>query len=296
MVMSSLVRASILRPGAMSRLVFSAAALAMSVACAHTTSYLDPAGPRYEHTFAPPAERATCDAPGRAFTVVTFNIEYAKKIDLAIDVLRTTPVLKDADVLLLQEMDRDGAERIATALSLNALLFPSGVHPRTHRDFGTAVLSRWPLEGGRKILLPHKSFGTNFIRAVTAATVVCGSHRVGVMSVHLPSPFGASDADRRDQVDAILASARSIDGPLIVAGDFNARWVGTRFEQAGFRWLNKDQPATASFLAIGLKLDHVFARGFGPAADAASAGVADGRGASDHRPLWVRVQWPADGR
>ncbi len=262
----------------------------LAAGCAQATNYLGPLEPRYEQALAPPVAPAACAGRTGAFTVVTFNVQYAKKVDLAIDVLRSTPALRDADVLLLQEMDPPGVERIAAALAMNAVFLPSGWHPSTRRDFGPAVLSRWPIEGGRRIVLPHRALRTGLATTVTAATVRCGAIRVGVMSVHLPSPGGASDDERRDQIEVLLASAASIDGPLVIGGDFNAGWIGPLFEKAGFTWVNKDQPGTRSFLGIGLKLDHVFVRGLRPRGGGPAAGVADARGASDHKPLWARLE------
>jgi len=264
---------------------------AAGAGCAHTINYFDPAGPKYESAPAPPADPAACADPARVLTVATFNIEYAKEIDRALDAIRSDPALRAADVLLLQEMDRPGVERIAAALSMNYVFFPSGVHPRTHRDFGTAILTHWSLEDERKIVLPHKGWGSNLLRAVTAARVVCGAQRVEVMSVHLPSPVGANYDERVDQIDTILASARAIEGPLVVGGDFNAGWVASYFEKAGFTWLNKHLGGTASVLWMTKRLDYMFVRGMRPAENGAPAGISDNKGASDHKPLWVRLQF-----
>ena len=265
-------------------------AAAAGAGCAHTMNYLDPAGPRYEDALAGPEVPGVCADPARPFTAVTFNIEYGKKIDGAIDVLRSEQGVKDADVIFLQEMNAAGVKRVAAALSMNYLYFPSGVHPLAKQEFGTAVLSRWPLEGGRKIVLPHQAFGTNLRRSVTQATVRCGAQRIEVMSVHLPSPPAVSHDQRENQIETILVSARSIPHPVIVAGDFNARWVGSLFEKAGFAWPTKNLPGTASVLWMRKKFDHVFVRGLAPARDGQPAGVGNARGSSDHHPVWVRLQ------
>jgi endonuclease/exonuclease/phosphatase family metal-dependent hydrolase len=110
------------------------------------------------------------------------------------------------------------------------------------------------------------------------------------MSVHLPSPPAVSHDQREEQIETILASARAIPYPLIIAGDFNARWVGALFEKAGFAWLTKDLPGTTAVLWMRKKFDHVFARGFAPALGGASAGVGDAKGSSDHHPVWVKVR------
>ena len=112
-------------------------------------------------------------------------------------------------------------------------------------------------------------------------------------SVHLPSPGGASYDQRRDEIEAIVAWAAAIDGPLVIGGDFNARWIGSLFEKAGFAWVNRDLPATRSLLGIGQKFDHLFARGFGPLGDGPAAGVEDAGGASDHKPVWARLAIPS---
>jgi len=277
------------------RLTWSLALLLAAAAsgCAHAINYLDPVAPRHEHALAPPVDPTACGDLARGFTVVTFNVQYAKKVDLAIEVLRSTPALKGADVLLLQEMDAPGVERIAAALALNALFLPSGVHPRTDRDFGTAVLSRWPIEDGRRLVLPHEAQWTRLATTATSAVVRCGAYRVGVMSVHLPSPGGASYDQRREQVEAILASAAAFDGPLVIGGDFNAGWIGSLFEKAGFTWLNEDLPGTKSMLWMKLKLDHIFVRGLQPAGGGPAAGVEDAGGASDHKPVWARLAIPS---
>lgn len=174
---------------------------------------------------------------------------------------------------------------------MNYVFFPSGVHPQSDQEFGTAVLSRWPLEDGRKVVLPHAAFITNLRRAVTQATVRCGTRRIAVMTLHLPAPLGLSYDDRQHQVETIIESARSVTDPLIVAGDFNARWVGSLFEKAGFTWLTKDLPGTTVVLWMRKKFDQMFARGFAPSSGAASAGVGDAKGPSDHHPVWVRLRF-----
>ena len=285
------------KKGRLARLA-AAPALALAIlsaagsGCAHVTNFLDPAGPRYDEALAPPVDSAACSGHASALTAVTFNIEHSRKIDEAIDVLRSAPQLKDADVLLLQEMNPPAVARIAAALSMNSLHFPSGVHPQSKQEFGTAVLSRWAIEDARKIVLPHAAFITNLRRAVTQATLRCGERRIVAMSLHLSAPLALSYEDRQEQVESILEHAKSIADPLIVAGDFNARWVGELFEKAGFDWLSKALPGTASGLGMRLKYDHVFARGFKPAPGGPSAGVGDAKGSSDHHPMWVRLQFP----
>ena len=112
------------------RLVVTLGLAATGVSCAKAVNYLDPSGPLYS---TPRAETAAAPTEGRPLRVVSFNIAYAIEIDRAIEVLRETEALRDPDVLALQEMDAPGTERIARALGMNAVYFPSGVHPK-HRS------------------------------------------------------------------------------------------------------------------------------------------------------------------
>lgn len=264
--------------------------------CATAVSYLDPAGPL--HVFGRGAPDAATVVPG-ALRVVSFNIAYAVEIDRAVEVLRETPPLRGADVVALQEMDAPGTERIARALGMNAVYFPSGVHPKHDRDFGCAVLSPWPLEEPRKLVLPHGARVTGLRRAAASAVVVLGAGRVRVYSVHLPSPLAVSGGSRKEQLRALARDAASFAGPVVIAGDFNSHGKVRELERAGFRWVTRDVGDTARFRLLGVGLfglsyDHVLARGLVAAVEPGSVGVVgDNRGASDHKPVWA-VLVPAD--
>ena len=257
---------------------------AASAACATATNYLDPKGPLHEfrREGEPPA------APGSTpIRVVSFNIEHAIEIDGALSVLREVEPLRHPDVLALQEMDAPGTERIARALGMNAVYFPSGVHPKHDRDFGCAVLSPWPLTEARKIVMPHRARITGLQRVVTVVTLQRGGGRWRVYSVHLPSPMGISPTSRREEIDLLVKDASSSPDPVILAGDFNSEEAGEAFVRAGFVWPTRDLPATVRALGVGFRYDHVLARGLRPAPDPAAGVVLDNRQASDHCPIWA---------
>jgi endonuclease/exonuclease/phosphatase family metal-dependent hydrolase len=260
------------------------AALAVP-ACATARNYLDPDGPLYA------GGRATTTPPRTALRLVSFNIEYSKRVDAALTLLREEP-LRDADVIALQEMDAPGVERIAAALGLNYVYFPSSLLSDTGRDFGTAILSPWPLRGPRKLVLPHASRIKGGRRAVTIATLDRGADRYQVYSVHLPSPLGVSGAQRRDQVRVILADAAASVDPVLVLGDLNTREVGRLFEEQGFRWLSKAVGTTTRRAGMRFSFDHIFAKGLPASAAFEAAALRDNRGASDHRPVWALVTLP----
>src|SRR5258707_14905928 len=88
--------------------------------CASVHNYLEPEGPRYAGGPNPMSA-----APPRAdgsLRVVSFNIEYAKRIPEAIAALRADG-LRGADVIALQEMDAPGTAAVAEALGLNYVYY-----------------------------------------------------------------------------------------------------------------------------------------------------------------------------
>jgi endonuclease/exonuclease/phosphatase family metal-dependent hydrolase len=253
-------------------------------------NYLDPAGPL--HVVAREGT-VPVDPPSTALRVVSFNIAYAVEIDRAIAVLRDSEPLRRPDVLALQEMDAPGTERIARALGMNSVYFPSGVHPKYDRDFGCAILSPWALEGPRKVVLPHGARGSGLRRSATSAVVVRGSERVRVYSVHLPSPLAVSGGSRKAQLRALAADAASSDLPVVIVGDFNSHDKVEELARAGFAWVTRQAGDTARFRLfgiglLGLSYDHVLARGLEAAPGKDAVGVVqDNRGASDHKPVWA---------
>ena len=262
------------------RVAFLLLASTASPACKTAQNYLDPQGPMYAGSHAGPR-----DARGDSLLVVTFNIEYALRVDQALLALRSHPSLKDADLLALQEMDAPGTEALARGLGLNYVYYPAALHPQTKRDVGDAILTPWPIESTFKVPLPHKSRGLGQSRAAAGALVRVAGRLFRVYSLHLGSPFGASPGQRRDQIDVVIGDARESVDPVVIAGDFNSSQIGTRLEAAGYSWLTRGVGPTAHRFSF----DHVFVRGLH--FDEGTAGVArDVKDASDHRPVWTRVR------
>jgi endonuclease/exonuclease/phosphatase family metal-dependent hydrolase len=254
------------------------AAAACAAACASTPhNYLEPGQPLHGGAY------GVAPAARPEIRVVTFNIEFGVRVDRAIEALRSHPRLRDADLLLLQEMDRAGVERIAQALALNYAYCPSSVHAKTRRDLGTAVLSPWPIEDRWKVRLPHLARMTRNARSVVGARVAIGGRAIRVYSVHFGTLLGLSGRERREQLEAVVQDARGSAEPVIVGGDFNSKSLAERLAGQGFTWPTRDIGATWK----GFRFDHVLARGLDPA-PAPSAGVArEVDDASDHRPAWV---------
>ena len=262
------------------RLALAAAAL-LAAACAPAKNYEDLDGPRYAGAASPRP------GPLGALRVVTFNIRYALAVDRAIEALRESP-LRSADVVALQEMDAPGTQRIAEAMNMSWVYYPSSVHPGAGKDFGPAVLVRGRILADGKLMLPHRSLTRSLQKIAVWADVDIDGRRLRVYSVHLSSDGEMSRARRIDQAVAIVAHARGTRLPVIVAGDFNDRYaVGPAFSYAGYEWATRELPATVSWFTW----DHVFTRGL-MLAGLERRGVATHRGASDHHPVWVDVAFP----
>jgi endonuclease/exonuclease/phosphatase family metal-dependent hydrolase len=247
--------------------------------CRTGRNYPDPEGPRYAGG---PGGSHETPAVTDTLRVASFNIEFSLHVDSAIALLASDPALRNADVLLLQEMSEAASQRIARALGLWYVYYPAIYHFRTRRRFGNAVLSRWPIVADRKIVLPHVSRFVRTQRTATAATIQVGPVTVRVYSTHLGTMGDLAPAARRDQLRAIVADAAPFPR-VVIGGDMNDAAVGRVARAEGYAWPTEHGPATTR---LG-RLDHIFLKGLS-APDSGSAGtVGQVRGASDHSPVWA---------
>ena len=249
--------------------------------CAPTVNLLNSDSPKFEGSFAPPMP-VSADSSD-TLKLVTWNVKLADNIGGAIEVLRGG-VLRQADIITLEEMDESGADRIARNLQLNYIYYPGSIHPTRHRYFGPAIFSRWPIEKSWKLLLPYEGGLRHQRRTATAAMVRVRRTRIRVYAVHLETPYKSTRRRLRDQVDAILSDASTAPEPVIIAGDFNSQAIGSYLEQRGFTWLTKRVGRTISFFSW----DHIFVRGL-PRSGAVVGKVTQVHGASDHRPVWAKL-------
>jgi endonuclease/exonuclease/phosphatase family metal-dependent hydrolase len=258
-------------------------AVGLLAACsAARLNYTDPLGPRYAGG-APSAPRH-----GDTLKVVSFNIQYAEHVDRAIALMRQTEGLRDPDVLLLQEMDELGAQEIADSLGLDYVYYPSRLHAGTRRDFGNAILSRYPMEADRKIILPHVARINHNLRTAVGATICVGERRIRIYSVHLATMAENGPGARREQLAAVLADAEHY--PVVVlGGDFNSGTVPEIALARGFAWPTSHLGRTRGFW----DMDHVLVKGLAVAGSPAVGLVEKVRGASDHKPVWALVLVPA---
>jgi endonuclease/exonuclease/phosphatase family metal-dependent hydrolase len=248
--------------------------------CRTGRNYVSAEGPRYVGV--PGASRTLDHLDSTRLRVVSFNIAFARQVDSAIALLTAEPAIRDADVFLLQEMDEEATSRLAEALGLGYVYYPAVLSFRTRRHFGNAVLSRWPIVGDSKIVLPHVSRFGRTQRTATAATIRVGSRLVRVYSTHLGTMADLAPVSRRKQLQAILADAARYPR-VVIGGDMNDEGVGRIAREKGYAWPTQRGPATHR---LG-RLDHIFFRGLTSPDSGAAGTVLDARGSSDHLPVWA---------
>jgi hypothetical protein len=136
-------------PGFLMRAACVLAACVLAACVPPSGNLTDPLGPRHAGPLPgpPPADG------GDHVRVVSFNLKEGEAVREAAAMLRDDDDLRDADVVLLQEMDAVGADWIADALGMAWVYYPATL--RAGRGFGNAVLSRWPIVDDQKVILPH---------------------------------------------------------------------------------------------------------------------------------------------
>ena len=250
--------------------------------CSPTKNYLDPRRPRFAGNYS----EATAPA-GDTIKVVSFNIKYALEIEQAIRELDSIPQIKDADILLLQEMNEDATDFIARHLNYNYVYYPATVHPQINYNFGNAVLSKWPIKADRKIILPYEPVIGKTKRIAVCARVSIGTTQVVAYSVHTATMTLSTDK-RLSQADSLLKSIASHNEKVIVGGDFNTVFAETirnldeLFEKNSFNRATIDVGPTLEKGPFDFTMDHIYVKGF----KVINYGSVPTQ-ASDHKPIWT---------
>lgn len=252
--------------------------------CGGPLNFTDPDEPRYEGHPLSEAPPPAADS----LVIVSFNIKFAIDMDGAIALFKSDPVMKKADVVLLQEMDVPGVRKIAHALDMNYVYYPATINPQSQRPFGNAILARWPIEDPRKLPLPHLGRMGKTQRIAVSGTIRPGGHAVRLYSVHMATGMESKGSWKREQALAIAHDADSTGAgmSIVIGGDLNSERVARTFASAGYAWVTQALPSTAGWLS----LDHVFLKRIELTRPTARGVVTDNHGASDHNPLWITVR------
>lgn len=228
-----------------------------------------------------PVRPAAASAPGSGTRLQLVTLNTAKETHSLeiVRQLRAAPRVRDADVLLLQEVahaaGRPGsvADEVAAELKMHVAYAPAapGVE-----DQGLAILSRYPLRDIRIVpLCRYSLLWHSRTRFALTATVASPSGDIRISNAHLDTRVNGPDRVKQ------LEDALKDENPgvaRIIAGDFNTNnfyWLGHALplplpgsqtaiirhsmEKHGFSSaLASDTP---TFDHLGMQLDWVFSRG-----------------------------------
>jgi endonuclease/exonuclease/phosphatase family metal-dependent hydrolase len=241
------------------------------------------------------AEYSDSESPKtNLITVVSYNIQHSKRIEKSIDDLYDDDKTTGADIVFLQEMDPGGVETIARRLKYNYIYYPACKSPDYEKDFGNAILSKWPMRDFKKIILPHKDARCLQKRIAVFATVDIGDKEVLACSVH--TEFIQSPGKKIDQVEHLANSIDLSHKYVIIGGDFNSflSYTLNSFDrilaESGFSRATKDIGWTAGVDPLRFPrfyIDHIYTRGF----DTMESGKTTSATASDHIPIWTTLRF-----
>lgn len=252
--------------------------------CGVARNYSEQEMPKFEDTLA-----NTPSSSSETLKMVSFNVQYGNDIEKVIFEFQNRPQLQDADIIMLQEMDDVGTRQIAEALQLNYVYYPAVVHPHNGKNFGNAILSKWPISGSGKLLLPHQHPINKQQRIAVFAIVTVNKQPIAVYNIHIEVPL-LSTAKRLEQIDTALRHAARQPVPFsIIGGDLNAVGADVRisfsslFHEYGFDWATANVGATSKFL---MQLDQLYVKGMSVIEAGAESEIKIG----DHYPVWAVVK------
>jgi endonuclease/exonuclease/phosphatase family metal-dependent hydrolase len=172
--------------------------------------------------------------PGRDLTVMTYNIHHGAGIDGVLDLERIAALIEKngADVVGLQEVDRHWSERsnwvdqpawFANRLKMHyeyaANLDLPPLNPgEPRRQYGTAILSKYPIKDFTNTVLPLYPTGEQ--RGLAVATIKVRGAELRFANTHLTSNNNAERLEQAQKVVELLGNSRKA---TLLVGDLNAR-------------------------------------------------------------------------
>lgn len=255
--------------------------------CSPIRNYTALEGPFYEGHYA--EKSGSFDG---SIKIVTWNLSFAKGVDQAIETLKTAEPLRDAEILLLQEMDEAGVDTIARELGFNYVYYPAVIHYRHEKNFGNAILTRWPITDHAKIVLPNDVPLRKQTRIAVLAEILIDGTPVDALNVHLETIWMANRAGET-QADFIVGLLRQHIGPnTILAGDFNTwnawsiKYLEVLFSQIGLQRVSAGTGHTFEYSGLRLTMDHIWTSNVVES----ESGVWRQTNASDHFPVWAMLE------
>ena len=239
-------------------------------------------------------------------SVVTWNIERGKEYDAIVRVLKAL----DADVVLLQEVDRECrrtgyrnvARDLAHALDMNWVSggeFQEIGEGRSGRAAitGQAILSKQPIDGVEVLRFRAQArwkWSINPAQPRRGGRMTLKARTAGVRFYNTHIESGRDDSLQRTQIAEILAyenRAGTDDDPVVIGGDFNngpvlrasmfGRLTAAAFEDA----LGKADGRGPTSEGQLRPIDWIFVKNASPT----RGRIVQAPSASDHFPLFVAL-------
>ncbi|MEV5963114.1 endonuclease/exonuclease/phosphatase family protein [Kribbella sp. NPDC051952] len=183
----------------------------------------------------------------RVVKTLTFNIHHAAGVDGKLDLERVAKTIETsgATVVGLQEVDRffdarsnwvDQPAWLAARLKMNyvfaANLDWDPLEPgQPRRQYGTLVLSKYPIVDSRNTLLPK--YPDREQRGLLEALIDVDGTPLRFADTHLTT---GNDGERLEQVNAIVALLKDAPEPTMVVGDMNAIPTSTEIKTLTTHW------------------------------------------------------------
>jgi len=223
------------------------------------------------------------EAAATGFKVVSMNVwAHNRQTGEVLDFLRR----EDADIIVLQETTPHWVRALETLKDV----YPHRIGQidcKEMRLCEVMVLSKKPWSEARAFLVDDTGAALVWVRFPDTGMTIA--------TTHLNRPFWAHGVKQQEQIEALAKYVRQLEGPLVLAGDFNTTPWSSAYARllkaAGIRRAGRGQNVTwPSWLwpFSGIPIDHVFTKGI-----AGSIDVRTGPGAgSDHRALIATIGFP----
>ncbi len=248
-------------------------------------NFEEPQGPRYAGQYVQEAP-----AYSGSIKVISYNIDFGEGIVDALQELASFEELHHPDIILLQEMDEEGVDRIAQQLHYNFVYYPASIH-KHGRNFGNAILTPWPMRDDKKLILPHRAPLNRQMRISLAATITINGLDILTHCVHT-EVYLTTRRLRNAQVGAIIDDIDPNHPHVIVGGDFNTvtqrgiKRMVQQFKEIGLiRASAGSGPTVNKYGFSPCAADHIFTRGM----HLLACGATKKTKASDHYPVWTTL-------
>lgn len=228
----------------------------------------------------------------KSFTlrVGSYNIKCgASMIDFDMSLIAKDIKSLSLDVVGLQEIDnmtaraggRDVIKLLAQALGYPYYRFTKSIDYQGG-EYGTAIVSRYPIVDFRSETLPHAETADPEQRAAGIATLDVNGETVQLVNTHMS--LGESSA-RKAQFERIAQIVENSEC-FVITGDFNTFNVSEFSSIPNIKLVNAGKYPT--FYPASFAIDEIV---LGAGWSIVSSGMKDAEGHSDHNMLWAELEY-----